>query len=168
MRTFPSLDAFPRTTVFPFYSFLSKNHPNKTTTKRQAKLRWIPRNTKAVNLWSRLYTCVQPNKYPQQKTPTWGLRDSIPTNHLLQAGQTALDLAKGSALEEVLKLPATGEGWPTMSDPRKTLNDFWEHPWNVEIETVFWACLEKWRSAIARSQNSIWIQGHPLKNICYI
>jgi len=48
------------------------------------------------------------------------LRDSIPTNHLLQAGQTALDLAKGSALEEVLKLPATGEGWP-MSDPRTTL-----------------------------------------------
>lgn len=66
------LDAFPRITLFPVYSFLSKNHPNKTTAKRQAKLRWIPRNTKAVNLWSRLYTFVQPNKYPQKETPTWG------------------------------------------------------------------------------------------------
>ena len=67
-----------------------------------------------------IYICPTQQISPKRNS-NLGVRDSIPTNHLLQAGQTALDLAKGSALEEVLKLPATGEGWPKMSDPRKTL-----------------------------------------------
>ena len=103
-----------------FILFFPKITPTKRQQNDRQNLDGFP-ETPRQSICEVVYIHLSNPTNNPKKNSNLGVRDSIPTNHLLQAGETALDLAKGSALEEVLKLPATGEGWPTMSDPRTTL-----------------------------------------------